>query len=558
MSTFDVRAAGVPRRSGPGPLKLAAILGALVVAAACGDDASYYDEGGYWYGDTGATDAGSSPGNFSEDVGGGGESDASAPPEDVFVPEEEEELTTTPPTASRRYVFIASPSSNIVAKIDSITLAVTPIQVGREPSIVRTTPEGDYAVVLNEGSDTVSIIEASADRDRVVSVDILDGCNRLELSPSGTSAIAWYDNSAARVGDEIGSLQAISVVDLAEGEAYTVSVGFRIREIEFDAAGTRGFVVTDSGLNIVEFEALDGDVALPTNDLGADPLVDESDREVEVSQQGRYALVRTSNLVGLRIVDLEGDAVQEIELPVIPTDLDLTPDDALAIVALRGAGQIALIPLAEAIDDPEAVDFIDVEGVPSGIVTLSADGATALLHTSIDDDRRIAVLDLQRGRIDQVIGLQKRVRVVATSPDALRALVVHESEPGEPVPGEPLEDFVAKSEGVSLLDLRSGYAKLVLLPVEPMDQVFEPSGDAVWMMLGDRARDVRTIERLDLQTFARTTFTLDGLPESIGYVADSGQIYVSQESESGRLTFIDTTDGAVQHIAAYQLNAFIE
>ena len=309
MSTFDVRLARPARAAASGPLKLAGLLGALLIAAACGDDSDYSDEGGYWYDDAGggSYDAGSpAP---TADVGETDSGSGGGATEDVFVPEEEEELTTTPPTASRRYVFIASPSSNIVAKIDSVTLAVTPIQVGREPSIVRTTPEGDYAIVLNEGSDSVSVIEAGADRDRVTNVDVLDGCNRLELSPSGTSAVAWYDNAAARIGDEIGSLQAVSVIDLADGEAHTVSVGFRIREIEFDAAGTRGFVVTDSGLNIIDFDALDGDVALPTNDLGADPLVDESDREVEVSEQGRYALVRTSNLVGLRIVDLDTDAV---------------------------------------------------------------------------------------------------------------------------------------------------------------------------------------------------------------------------------------------------------
>jgi hypothetical protein len=51
---------------------------------------------------------------------------------------------------------------------------------------------------------------------------------------------------------------------------------------------------------------------------------------------------------------------------------------------------------------------------------------------------------------------------------------------------------------------------------------------------------------------------MDAMPEAIGVVPGTNQIFVSQRAETGRITFIDAETGDVQHVSAFQLNAYID
>ncbi len=533
----------------------------LIIAWGCGDDASFADASMGFGDPTGEETNGPAAGARDDNQGSAAEPGLDAGRSaDVFVPEEPEpeapELGA--PTASRRYVFIANRSLDSVAKIDSETLAVTPIRVGREPTIVRTVPNGDIAVVLNVGSDSVSIIEARPDEDLVSDVDVIRGCNQIIVSPTGSHAIAWYDNASARAGDEIGSLQEISLVALDGPDAYEVSVGFNIRGVQFDGAGERAYVVTDSGINVLELARIRADVAVPSVVFGDDPLVADIDREVRISGGGSYAVLRSSSHAGVRVVDLATEDAVSVELPAIPTDIDILGDDRTALVALRDIDRIALLRLGDVVDDPTDFELLSIETSPAGILTLTADESAVITYTTLGDDPRLGVLTLDGELSERTIWLEKGIRSVLAAPLASAALVLHSSAPGLPVPGEAVDAFVDKAEAVSLVDLPSGYAKLVLLPVEPEEVVFTPDGAAAFLMLADAGRGVREIRSLDLESFATRTFEMDGLPEAIGVVPGTNRVFVAQESDTGRITFIDAETGDVHHVTAFQLNAFID
>lgn len=537
-------------------LRLCLAITALLTVLACGGDESSgsYDLYEPYAEDTSTgVDAGNSGADF--DAGMADSSDVS---EDAFIPEEpEEEPDINRPTASRRYVFVANRSIDSVAKIDSETLAVTPIPVGREPTIVRTTPEGDTAVVLNAGSDSVSVIEARPDRDDVNTVDIIPGCNSLVVSPAGDHAVAWYDNRVARPGDRIGGLQEVSVVRLETAEVFDVSVGFNIRGVEFDIDGSRAFVVTDAGLNLLDLPGLTGDQASPSVTFGDDPLVSDLDREVAITDRGAFAVLRSSSFSGLRVVDLETQESVSIDLPGVPTDVDLLGDETTALVALRDVGQVAILRLAAVIEDPAAVEFVDLDA-PPGLIALADNHETAFSYTTLNEERRLTVLQLAGTVRSEVFYLEKGIRSVLTGPDSATALVVHSSAAGAPVPGEPIDDFVNKAEGVTLFDVASGYSKLILLDVEADEVVFAPDGNDVFIMLADDATDTRDIVWMQTESFASQTIRMDAMPEAIGVVPGTNRIFVSQRAETGRITFIDAETGDVQHVSAFQLNAYID
>jgi hypothetical protein len=147
---------------------------------------------------------------------------------------------------------------------------------------------------------------------------------------------------------------------------------------------------------------------------------------------------------------------------------------------------------------------------------------------------------------------------VLIAPAGERAVIFHDKAPGEPIPGEPTEEFVAKSFGYSLFDIQSGFARMVLTPTFPDDVVFSEDGQYAFVMLEDEARDVRAVQWVDFSSFRVDTLEMARPPESVGVVPATGRIYVSQLAETGRITFIDTTTGRQQHVTAYQLNRRIE
>ncbi|MBM4389137.1 MAG: hypothetical protein FJ088_15465, partial [Deltaproteobacteria bacterium] len=65
-------------------------------------------------------------------------------------PEKEKELDLKAPEGSENFVYIANSSSDSVIKIDAKTQDVTLIEVGDNPTILKTIPKNDAAVVLNQ------------------------------------------------------------------------------------------------------------------------------------------------------------------------------------------------------------------------------------------------------------------------------------------------------------------------------------------------------------------------------------------------------------------------
>lgn len=538
---------------------LLALLALVVAVWACGDDAFSFEreedtwdpfdpfDPSNWPSDAGSADAGMAV-------------DANAA--DVFVPEEEElSEPVLAPTASRRFVFVANPSQNLVAKIDSQTLAVTPIPVGREPRIVQTSPGGDTAVVLNVASDTLSIIDAAPVRDRVDEVDILQGCNRLVLSPDARHAIAWYDNASAARFDEIGSLQSVALVKLDTGEAFDVSVGFNVREVSFSPDGARAFAVSDGGITILELDAIERDVALGTIGYG-DGIAEvrANDREVRIGDAGRFAVVRASSFAGLRVVDLATDETLTVELPAIPSDIDLAEGGRVVYAALRDEAMLARVRFSES-GAPPSVDLISVPDTPVGTVALAESAGVALSITTSTAEASVGIISLSDALEATTVALRKPAQGLLAAPASdrpLRAIVLHAARPGEAIPGGSIPELIDQSHGISLLDVSSRYAKLELLPSEPLDWVFSSDARHAFLMHAAPAQGVQELTWVDLDTFSTRRVPLDAPPEAIGIVPETGLVFVAQESVGGRITFLDPTSGDVRHVTAFELNAYID
>src|SRR5205085_698874 len=132
---------------------------------------------------------------------------------------------------------------------------------------------------------------------------------------------------------DIGSFQDVTVIGLGPTGPRTVdlTVGFRPRQIDFDAAGRRAYVVTDDGISVIDLTAVfdHGPVIVPPVPLLDDPFADASGLEVAVVASGELAVVRAPGQPWLRVVRLTGAATGqawEIDLPGVPSDMELSPD----------------------------------------------------------------------------------------------------------------------------------------------------------------------------------------------------------------------------------------
>ena len=509
-----------------------------------------------------------------DNSGGGGGASASngtsggAPggSDEPYVPEQEERFSFQAPRSSRNFVFVANTSLDSVAKVDASTLEVVSIEVGDHPTVVRTFRDENLAVVLNTGSDEVSVIRAGDASDYVINRDLPPDLNGLVLAPNGDYALAYYDFQAALEDPELASdappFQDVALVRLAEGEeqVFNLTVGFQVLDVEFDEAGERAFIITRTGVSVVQMGAIDADRAIPPVSLTEfQESQDETDREVEITDDGRFAFVRTAGLEGVNVVDLESARTTLVAMSATPTDLDIIPGQSRALAVVRQTRELVIVDLPQAIDDPESVRVISLGDEPAGLAELTPDAQRALVFTSAENRETITVVELESGRFE-THPLRKGVRSVAISPSGDRAIIFHNRLPGEPIPGEDVDDFIDKSWGYSLFDISTGDAKLETVPAKPGEFVFSEETGRLYVLLEDANEDVRQVEVIDLAARRSDSVRLGSPPEHVGLIPNDGdpRVYISQEHPVGRMTFIDELTRDVKTVTGYQLNSLIE
>lgn len=532
------------------------ILGALLTFVGCAADSGE------------AASSARSP-DFSDNGGGKSDDDNNNTPDNntnipgnnTPAPEPEERFNFQAPQPSRNYVFVANTELDTVARIDGDTLEITSIEVGDEPTIVRTSQRQDVAAVLNQGSNDVSIIHASPQGNDVITLPIREGFNQVVVSPNGEYALAYLDYAEYEQGDDLGRFQDVNLIKLTqdEEEVFNIAVGFRVLEVEFDQDSERAFVITEDGISILRLDEIDRDTRSEPIPVSDDPFEDALavDREVEITNDGSTALVRSSVLEGLNIVDL-GDRRNLMHLPMnsVPTDLDIYPDSSRAVVVLKEAREVGVLDLTEELSE-ENLTRIDIPEGPLGLAAVDADADFALLYSIAEQSPQITRLDLNTG--DQILwDVRKALQGVSISPGGNRALLFHSNQE-TPRSDEASDVYIANSHAYTMLDLSTGFTKLQTAPTEPGEFVFDENNEWMFLVLNEPGRDIRQIDRIHLNSFRVDHYRLGSPPEHIGLLPSNTltRVYVSQKHPVGRMTFIDIETGDSKTVTGYELNSQI-
>jgi DNA-binding beta-propeller fold protein YncE len=486
--------------------------------------------------------------------------DAGAPPE--------VEYTFGKPASSRRFFYVPMTQQNELARIDGRTLAVEATPVGAQPRTAAAIPNSDSAIVLDQSNGTATIVRPTGTGDVTKVLPTLLHLNRLDVDPSGRFAVVWFDLAQA-IQDGgltgIGSFQDVTVIALAAGSetAVDLTVGFRPRNVQFDATGDHAYVVTQDGVSVIDlsYATQHPPTIVPPIAVAA-PSVAADDLEVDIVATGHYAAVRQANVSSLRVVDLvtQPGHAWTIPLASVPSDVDLAPDGARVFVVERDAKKLAIIDVPGDAIDPTGVETIDLSDGTLGSLVLSNDGKRALLFTNAVADERITMVKLDTAGYPHVTWpLQKSVRAVGLSPDGTSALVLHAKMPGDPATATSFDDYIDKSYGYSLLDLASGFAKLQITTVDPGAFVYAPDSSKAYIALdgGDAPGAAQAMQVIGVRSGVVTTKALGSPPTDLGFLPDAGEAFVAQRHPLGRVSFVDFASDAVRTVTGFDLNGHV-
>ncbi len=215
----------------------------------------------------------------------------------------------------------------------------------------------------------------------------------------------------------------------------------------------------------------------------------------------------------------------------------------------------------------EGFGYLELPFVGPGAIALSRAGDAAVLFTTVLDEKRAVLLDFDSEEME-ILAFEKRINGVLADGRGDTFIVFHDKEPGSTAglsPNDP--EFVARSHGFTILDVRTGTTRLILTELEPGEAaLWSPAaGDAKVFLTfaspepGEAVTAAhRDVVQINLRSFRKDTFRLSSLPDGMGLIPAAEKVYVNQIHPQGRMTFVDLVEQRLQTVTGYQLNAGIQ
>lgn len=521
----------MPRRAWTS-LSLAA--GGCFALVACGGDASDASpSGGYP-----SSDAGYDSGGTAADTGG-------SVPDTAPPPEKEVESQYKAPVATGRYVWVPNPTSGRVAYVDAQTLDVRVVEAGNAPTWLAAVPgTGDATVVLNVKSSDATLLRADGGKVEAHTFKTAPYANGWALANHGKWAIAWTDARTILGADKTQGFQDLTVIDLEAKLAPTVlTVGYRPVAVGFTSDDSRAFAITQDGVAIVDLTGASPQVirSVPISD---DPLEDPGTRDVSITPDGGYALVRRDGSPVVTIVALDTGKRVSVTLSGDCTDLDLADSGKKAVAVVRDKAEVAILPLPEVFADPTRFTTATLTGETVGSVSIAGTGRTALLYTNAVPVQRFSILSLDDASY-RTVKLYAPVLAVFPTQNAEYAIVLHD----QPATSLKKGAFSVVPVGTSLPARIEGTdAKLTAVALSPQSDraVLTERNDATKTYAAWIAR---------MPTLATQRYVLASPPIAAGVVAGARRAWIAQEHPEGRITFIDLDGGTARTLTGFELSA---
>lgn len=482
--------------------------------------------------------------------GSGG--DAGQPP----PPEQEIESSFRSPVATSRFVWSANPDSGRVALVDAITLEVLLVEAGNGPTYLAgvpdaDNPDADAAIVINELGDDATYLEVADDGSLSArTAELHRGANSWAISQGGQWAIAWTRSDDFDNPDPTQGFQDITVVETGS-EALTstrLSVGYRPTRLFIADDESRAFAVTEPGISVIELDSALGPRVLEDIPVTDDPLEDPASRDVSITPDGAYALIRRDGSADVGVVNLGTGERVVVTLDGAVTDLDLTSDGSSAVAVVRETATVAILPIPAIATSPDQYESVTITDEVVGSVAISEGGSTALLFTNATPNDHLTILNTTPGddfATFRTVALKSAVRAVFPAPDSAHAVALLE-------PGDDSGKRGAFGTVPVALELPP---RIDGTDAEPVAVAFSPAGDRSLVTVSSNVSKVYGTYVTRLPSLQVDFVPLASPPLATGIVPDAGVGYVAQLHPEGRITFIELETGAARTLTGFELGA---
>ncbi|MBL8714944.1 MAG: hypothetical protein JNL79_03065 [Myxococcales bacterium] len=517
---------------------LVGVLGAGALFVGCGADAS----------------ADRAPGDFRSDAGSATDTGTfydtgTPPPVDTGPPPEKEvESSYRSPVATGRTVWIANPKSGRVAFVDATTLDAKVVEAGNGPTFMAAVPGGDdVALVLNVLSDDATMFRRTDVGMDVKTFKTHHAANAWGVSRDGRWAIAWTDVKAVTTPyGKIVGFQDLTVIDLSAkgGPPIILAVGYRPVSVGFTKDGKRAFAVTQDGVSIIDLFAPGGPLVVKNVPISDDPLADPGTRDVSVTPDGAYALIRRDGDAAVTIVSLETEVRTKVTLSGPVTDLDLVEDGSKAIAVVREKAEVFVLPIPGVATKPTEFTSVTITGETVGSVSIAGGGASAVLYTNAVAAERFTVLRLDTTPLSyRVQKLYAPVLGVFPTGDAQAAVVLHDKT-------------APKAGAFSLVPISTGLPAKIVGTDAPLTAVaLAKAGDRAILTERDDGKAIYGAYLARFPSLSVDRFPLASPPIAAGVVEGSRRAWIAQQHTEGRITFIDLEKGEARTLTGFELSA---
>jgi hypothetical protein len=492
-------------------------------------------------------------------------------------PEQELDGTYQAPVSTGRFIWIANPASGRVAYVDATSLVVKTVEAGNAPTTVAAVPGADEVVVLNVLSNDATVLRTDGTTLTSRTIPgIVAGANRLVVSAQGRFAIAWVDGRQVANARATQGFQTLTVLDLAASDPAaahtTLAVGFRPASVSFSSDERRAFAVTEDGVSILTLDGTSGPLVGNNVALDADPTATADTRDVSITSDGRFAVVRREGSDTVGVVDLRSGALTSLALSGPVTDIDLTDDGTRAVAVVRQTAEVALIPLGDAAPAPADVTHLTIAGETIGQTVLTAGGTIAVLYSNAVSSERITVLSLSAAPPTwRTLRVHAPVLSVIATANGQGAVVLHPADNsaiagnadagakdgGGGDAGAASESTTTPVAGAfSLLPLDGTHPALIQAADAPIQAVaVSPDGYRTLITVRDDRQAIFGAYVGQFPTLAVQRYPLASPPIAAGVAAAAGRGYVAQQHPDGRITLIALDSGDARTLTGYELGA---
>lgn len=350
----------------------------------------------------------------------------------------------------------------------------------------------------------------------------------LAFAPGGRSAVAWLAGDVPDGPLGVVNLGEVDVVDLDSGERTPVRVGFDADQILFTDDGSEAVVLSQSQVAVVDLTA-SPPAPRVTFPLTLDPDVVVRPVGVDLTPDGRYALIATSTSGDLYVLDLVDPSVNIVSLPSPPSAMYVSESTDETLLVFAGRAELAVID-----HDNFDVRYLPLDESMSRILPGNGD----LVLANVGNRQDVYRYDLAEGKLTEY-RLQSRPTQVELSPDGDWAVAFTQGTNGRP--------------GMELLDLRGERASIATYALDGAGVGLAFTTDAqgaTWAMVLQDGVD--SLWKGELASGRAEVVPLELPPLSLGAFGD-GRFFIAQDDDFGLVSFYDPATNGVIDASGFAL-----